>query len=113
MIQSMSLRMATLALASLIACGFGCSGGDNKADNGPTTAKEKQQREAEASGEVDGKNKKWGGWRYQGDRNECFYVVGRKCFKTENAACQAAHCKVPSKCETTGGGPATISCTKN
>jgi hypothetical protein len=108
MISDMKLSAAVIAWA--IALGLGCGGGDSKSDNEPTTAKEKQRREAEASGEVDPANKKWGGWRYQGDRNECFFVVGRKCFKTEVAACTAAHCKAPKKCETTGGGPASVSC---
>src|SRR3954470_12335330 len=76
------------------------------------TAKQKQMKEARASGEVAKPGSKWGGWRYQGDRKDCFFVVGRKCFKTENAACQASHCKAPSKCETEGGGPATMKCSK-
>ncbi len=104
------MKLLSAVIAALIASSGGCGGGDTKSDNEPTTAKEKQKREAEASGEIDPANKKWGGWRYQGDRNDCFFVVGRKCFKTENAACQAAHCKSPKKCEVTGGGPATLSC---
>jgi hypothetical protein len=36
-------------------------------------------------------------------------VLGRKCFKTEKAACTAAACKA-TKCEVVGGGPATVSC---
>jgi hypothetical protein len=68
--------------------------------------KDKEDADAQPPG-----SKKWSGWRYQGDRKECFFVVGRKCFKTEKAACSAAKCKGPSKCENDGGGPATISCT--
>ena len=67
-------------------------------------------QEARASGEVDKSNGKWGGWRYQGDRKDCFFVVGRRCYKTENAACQAARCKAPKSCNSVGGGPATVSC---
>jgi hypothetical protein len=78
--------------------------------NEPQTAKQKQLQEARATGEIDKPSAKWGGWRYQGDRKECFYVFGRRCFKTENAACQAAHCKAPKKCDSVGGGPATLSC---
>jgi len=97
----MSLR--TVALVLLVACG-----GSTVSSDEPQTAKEKQLREAKAAGDTSAG--KWGGWRYQGDRNECFYVVGRRCFKNENAACQAAHCKSPKKCDIVGGGPATVGC---
>ena len=103
----MSLRLGCLVLALAIA--FGCGASQTDA-NEPTTAKEKQLREARASGDIDKPTTKWGGWRYQGDRKDCFYVFGRRCFKTEKAACSAAACK--STCETVGGGPATISCKK-
>ena len=100
------LMWRSLPLVLLLACG-----GPEKVEKGePQTAKEKQLREAKASGEVDEGGKKWGGWRYQGDRADCFFLVGRKCFKSETAACQAAKCKAPKQCTTTGGGPATLSC---
>ena len=97
----MSLR--TVALVLLVACG-----GSTVSSDEPQTAKEKQLREAKAAGDTNAG--KWGGWRYQGDRNECFYVVGRRCFKSENAACQAARCRSPKKCDVVGGGPATVGC---
>ena len=105
----MSLRSFCLVFA-LVA--FACGGSGKSDPNEPTTAKEKQLRDAKAAGETDGPNAKWGKWRYSGDRNECYFVVGKKCFKTENAACQAARCKAPKKCKTVGGGPATVSCSK-
>jgi hypothetical protein len=93
-------------LVLVLACG-----GPEKVGKGePQTAKEKQLREAKASGELDDSGHKWGGWRYQGDRSECFFVVGRKCFKSEGGACTAAKCKAPKACTTVGGGPAAISC---
>ena len=109
----MSLRL--LLVASLVAA---CSSGSMKVRKGePQTAREKmlaeekkhpeEKDEAPAPG-----SKKWGGWRYQGDRKDCIFVVGKKCFKSENAACQAAHCKAPTKCEVEGGGPATVKCSK-
>jgi len=87
----------------------------------PQTAREKMLAEEKThpkEGEEDGgdpsgaSGKKWGRWRYQGERKECFFVVGAKCFKTENAACQAARCKAPTKCTTDGAGPVTIKCAK-
>jgi hypothetical protein len=104
----MSLRPASLLLL-VLALGCGSPQTDTKE---PQTAKEKQLQEARASGELDKPGNKWAGWRYQGERKACFFVVGGKCFKTENAACEASHCKAPKKCKTVGGGPATVSCTK-
>ena len=91
----------------LVACGGGAT---ETGKHEPQTAKEKQMQEARESGELDKPSNKWAGWRYQGSRNDCFYVLGRRCFKTEKAACAAAHCK--AKCTATGGGPATIACSK-
>lgn len=100
----MSLRTWCLVVALAVGCG-----GAPKSDE-PTTAKEKQRREAKAKGEDDG-GKSWGrGWRYEGDRDACFFSTGGRCFKTENAACQHLRCKAPKKCTTTGAGPATVAC---
>jgi hypothetical protein len=104
----MSLCPIRLALVvSLLACG----GGSAPRSDEPTTAREKQRREAEAKGELDAGGGKWAGWRYTGERSDCFFVVGRRCFKTEAAACTAAHCG-KRKCETVGGGPAAVACAK-
>ena len=94
--------------AVLVCLALGC--GAQQTTDEPTTAKEKQLREAKAKGDIDPREKRWGGWRYQGDRDDCFFVVGRKCFKTEKAACTAAKCQAPKKCSVDGGGPATMSC---
>ena len=104
----MSLK-SVAALCFVLAC-MACGGPTQSGPDEPQTAREKQLKEAKASGEIDSPNANWGKWRYQGDRKQCFYVVGSRCFKTENAACQAAHCKAPKKCETVGGGPAQVSC---
>lgn len=109
----MSLRPIGLALMTslLLACGGGATATDD-----PTTAKDKQRREAGDRGDggdddAGGDRGKWRGWRYTGDRNECFFVVGRRCFKTEEAACTAARCG-KKKCDVTGGGPASVACAK-
>ena len=116
MIAPMALRLWGLALAlALIACGAPQASGGSGGDDEPQTAREKQYREAQAAGEVDPPGKQWGGWRYQGDRRDCFYVVGRRCFKTDKAACASA-CKskvaTVDMCLIDGGGPAAVSCKK-
>lgn len=110
----MSLRRTWLSLLVGMVLGCGGGGGATKVEPGePQTAREKQYAEAEAKGELDdGNASKWGKWRYTGDRKDCFFVVGRRCFKTENAACQASRCKAPLTCQTTGAGPATVRCGK-
>jgi len=93
---------------------FACAGPEKVEKGEPQTAKEKQLREAKASGELDENGgKKWGGWRYQGDRADCFFVVGRKCYKSEKAACNATPCgKQNKKCDLDGAGPAKVTCPK-
>lgn len=79
----------------------------------PQTAREKMRAEEKEHPEEDdagGTSKKWSGWRYQGERKDCFFLVGKRCFKTEKAACSAAKCKAPSKCALEGAGPQTLTC---
>jgi hypothetical protein len=112
----MSWRLALLASVAFVACAS-----DMKVRKGePQTAREKmlaEEKAKEGAGTKDTSDdakppgsKKWSGWRYQGDRKDCLFLVGRKCFKTEKAACQAAKCKAPTTCEADGGGPATMRC---
>jgi hypothetical protein len=114
----MSPRSARIVLALILAIAAGCGGGGagsgkSAKSTEPQTAKEKQLQEAKASGEVDGTGQSgWGKWRYTGDRNNCYYVAGKKCFKTEVAACQTMKCKAGEKCKAAGAGPATVACTK-
>lgn len=93
-----------------------CGGERMKVKKGePQTAREKMLAEEKANPEHDdsGTGKQWSGWRYQGDRKDCFFLVGRKCYKTEKTACQAARCKSPAKCTAEGAGPATMKCAKS
>jgi len=107
----MSLATTWLSLSCALALvGSGC-GGDPPRSGDPTTAKDKQRREAAASGDAPAPAGKWGGWRYAGDRDDCFFLVGKRCFKSEDKACAAARCG-KRKCEVTGGGPAAVSCAK-
>ena len=111
MIPHMSLRCGLLVLALDIVTAGGCGGTETTGTKEPTTAREKQYQEAKASGELDDKSRaNWTTWRYQGERKDCKFVLGRKCFKTQKAACSAAACR--STCDVIGAGPATVSCKK-
>jgi hypothetical protein len=117
----MSWRLLPLLTVLVVAC---ASGKMRVKKGEPQTAREKMlvEEKAKAKKNKDGGttaddgevkppgSKKWAKWRYEGDRKECFFLVGRKCFKTEKAACSAAKCKAPSTCETEGAGPAMMSC---
>ena len=108
----MSLRGVSLLVVFALSCG----GESMKVKKGePQTAREKMLAEEKASAKKDddppGKQK-WSSWRYQGDRKDCRFVFGRRCYKSENAACQAARCKAPLKCSPEGAGPATMKCAK-
>ena len=108
----MSLRVVPLLVGFLLGCASSESMKVKKGE--PQTAREKMLAEQKANPEQDESSagRKWGAWRYQGDRQDCFFRVGRKCYKTEKAACSAARCKAPAKCSPEGAGPATMKCSK-
>lgn len=106
------MRVARLVVAVLLFSGAcGESPGTTKGAKRPQTAAARAKAEkADANEEkVDGAGKKWGGWRYQGRRDDCFFLVGRKCFDSRDDACTAARCG-KKKCVVSGGGPATVRC---
>jgi len=111
----MSLRtirpLLSISLAVALALALTGCGSEPPRSDEPTTAKDKQLREANVQQGEPVTEGKWTGWRYSGDRNECFFVVGKHCFKTEAAACAAAKCGA-RKCDVVGGGPAAVSCAK-
>jgi hypothetical protein len=100
------MRCLVCLVLVLAACGA-----SNTDRSGAHNAAERARREQAQSGEKDVEKPagvSWGGWRYEGAREDCFFVVGRKCFDKEETACEAARCK--EGCEVEGGGPATIKC---
>lgn len=118
----MKLAVATALVIALAACGGkphvnrapkAIADDDTAAADRPKTHDAADRARAEAAENPDepvsSQGKHWGGWRYQGSRDDCFFVVGRRCFADEKKACAAAKCK-NDECEVTGGGPATVSC---
>jgi hypothetical protein len=121
----MKLAAAIAVAIGLAACGtnphrhaHAKPAGDAGEDSGdgidrPKTHDAAERARAEAANapeeSVSGDGKHWGGWRYQGARDDCFYVVGRRCFTDEKKACAAAKCK-SGECDVSGGGPATVTC---
>jgi hypothetical protein len=96
------MRLAATALLLLLACACGGSQSERSAP-----ADEGDADEPESAPSAEGK--KWGGWRWKGKRDDCFFVVKNKCFDEQKAACAAAGCD-EADCLLTGGGPAQVSC---
>ena len=66
-------------------------------------------REKPEGDKVSGDGKAWSGWRYAGSRDDCFFLVGRRCFATEKSACKAAKCG-KKRCVGDDGAPPTMRC---
>lgn len=106
------MRRAVLLLVTSVVLAGGCGSSNGPAVEASTAAERARLEHAAAQEEeVSDDGKQWGGWRYRGSRDECFFVVGRTCFKEEKAACKAAKCG-KGKCKVEGGGPATVSCAR-
>lgn len=97
------------------ACGGAPLPPDEPRGSGRTTSRAKHKTGSEATREVADaepvarQGKHWGGWRYAGEREACYYVVGRQCFADKADACKAAGCK-RDRCRERGAGPATVTC---
>lgn len=105
---------AILAIAGLAGCGDPLPPEQPRAAAKAATAAKgrtgsESTREAPDPDSVPRAGKAWGGWRYAGSRDDCFFLVGRRCFATEAAACKAAKCG-RKQCVGAGGGPTTMRC---
>ena len=100
---------AIVATACLAACGDPLPPEHPRAQKKKARTGSESIREQPDPEQVSGEGKAWGGWRYAGSRDDCFFVVKRRCFETEAAACKAAKCG-DKRCVADGGGPATVQC---
>lgn len=75
-----------------------------KGDEADSKAAKKKRPKASAD---DGK--KWGGWRWKGTRDDCFFRVGKGCFDSFEKACKGASCG-KRKCLKDDGAPAKVYC---
>jgi hypothetical protein len=62
--------------------------------------------------DVSEKGKSWGGWRWKGKRDDCYYVVDNKCFAERKDACKAACGKHKRRCRYSDSAPSKVSCRK-
>jgi len=87
----------------LAAAPSGCGGGQSSETASPP--------EPEDDKEVSERGKKWGGWRWKGKRDNCFFIHDNECYAERKAACRAAGCG-EKDCEHDDGAPAKVSCKK-
>jgi hypothetical protein len=99
------MRFAPAVVLPLaLACAIGALACGNSGKEGSATP-EAEQNEAPLSEE----GKQWGGWRWKGKREECFFLHDNTCYVTFDAACKAARCK-GGRCVADEAAPAKVSC---
>jgi hypothetical protein len=96
----------TLGIALFAGCGGSSQSTTRKADSEEVEPERGHKKDKD---EVSEKGKSWGGWRYKGSRNDCFFKHGKRCFKSRAKACKAAGCS-ESDCDDNGGAPAVVKC---
>ena len=106
------MSLAALSLAATSGCKDKGSATAPPRSEGSTAA---VPRQAADDGERTGANltparKGTGeGWRWQGKREACMFLVGKQCFDKREAACSTAGCPGDS-CKTSSAVPAQVSC---
>ena len=96
-VARLTQSLLLLFLFALAACGVGNQGGG--AEEEPE-AKEKP---------VSDQGKRWGGWRWKGKRNDCFFLYENECYSSLEAACKQARCS-EDDCVHDESAPAKVRC---
>ena len=107
-----ALLVAPAGSAALLSAGCG---GDSKAESTSPSSDDASKTAGTSAGDgraVSSTGKKWGGWRWKGKRDNCFYVHKNRCFDSKEKACKAARCKKNATCVTDKSAPAKVSCEK-
>jgi hypothetical protein len=99
-----------IVVASLSSPLVGCGGDDSKRSKEPTPFTKVPPQDDEGD-DVDDRGKSWGGWRWGGDRDDCYYVYKNRCFKKLKKACRAAKCG-KKNCKHTDAAPAKVTCNR-
>jgi hypothetical protein len=99
---------ASLLLGGLLACSgaIGCGGGGEEG-SGSSSARAAERKEKPVTEE----GKEWGGWRWKGRREDCFFLYRNQCFAKLDEACRAANCR-KSDCGHDDSAPAVVRCEK-
>ncbi len=102
-------QVAVAIVAAVLCFAVSCGGTtETTATKSKTSAIKRAKPDPEP---VDETGKRWGGWRWRGKRDSCFFVYKNRCYSDKSRACAVAKCG-PRKCKHKGGGPAEIYCKK-
>ena len=100
-----------LALAvSLTAIPAGCKD-KGAATTPPADSTSSTQATGQPAGRTWKKSDGRKGWRWEGKRDNCYFLVGKECFESLESACSAGGC-TPDTCNASSGIPAHVSCEK-
>ncbi len=100
---------AVLSTASLSGCGGGQQAAPEEESSKHKNKKKKRRNHPDDKDAVSEKGKSWGGWRWKGDRDDCYFVHENRCFDSKSRACEAAKCGRKS-CQVKDGAPSKVSC---
>lgn len=109
-------QVAYVVVAAALCCAFACGGAtstttSNQRGTTSSASKSDIKRGAPDPEPVSEEGKRWGGWRWRGKRDTCFFVYKNRCYTEKRKACAVAGCG-KGKCAYRGGGPAEIYCKK-
>lgn len=96
--------LAALLLSVLVVIAPACGGAGGEKEESAKPADE-------TASPVSEEGKSWGGWRWKGRRQDCFFLYKNRCFSSLKKACQAARCKREgADCVYDDSAPAHVSC---
>ena len=99
---ALSVGLAAVAVAlSAVACGG--------ADLGPAGPDDVEARGERRDYDDSREDEPGANWRWQGRRQDCFYVHDNECFSDRSEACLAAGCD-ENTCILDDSAPANVSC---
>ena len=103
--------LSVFAGASLSACAGGQQSGEeeDQARRGKKKKKTKHRKHPPDKDAVSEKGKSWGGWRWKGDRDDCYFVHKNRCFDSKSRACEKAKCGKRG-CQVDDGAPSKVTC---
>lgn len=98
-------RVKTAAALSILVLGLALGPGSGCGGSQESPSQFETKDDASSS-----HGKKWGGWRWKGKRNDCFFKYKNTCYPSMAKACKAARCP-KADCVHDDSAPAKVKCT--
>lgn len=112
----LAINLRLFGITALCALFAACAGASEPGAESPTStstateaASDTPEPASTAEYEDDAEDKGYGGWRWRGRRQDCFFVYDNQCYAKLAAACEAAGCDADS-CSYDGAAPANVTC---